>query len=156
MPASTVVMPSKVFVPERINFPAPALIKLLAAPLIIPDMVNVPLTVIDASADKINGQDINAVPEISVIATPAFPAIVNIPGPEIIPPAMSVIVEHAPSTFIVTVIPALIVTSSPIPGKLKLPHVAGSSQFPFWIAVNAAALAIFPAESNKKISPIHT
>ena len=100
IPAYTVVIPSNVFLPESINFPAPALNKLLAAPLITPDIVNVPLTVIDASAGKTNGQDINAVPEISLIATPAFPAIVKIPGPEIIPPGMSVIVEHVPSTFI--------------------------------------------------------
>ena len=77
IPALTVVVPSYIFVPERINFPVPFFIKSFAAPLISPDKLNVPSTLIDAIPGKIKGQVIVAVPERIVITTPAFPAIVN-------------------------------------------------------------------------------
>ena len=148
------MIPSYRFVPDRINFPVPLFVKLAAAPLITPEIVKVPLTVIDASAGKTNGHKMVAVPEISVIATPLTPIIVKLFGPEMDPPGISVMDRQFPFTFMETITPALIVISSPIPGNPIPPQVAGSFQFPFWMAVKEAPLTIFPIERSKKNNPI--
>ena len=145
--------------PERIKVPVPAFVKLVAAPLITPEIVKVPATVREAVAGIITGQDIVAVPAIVVIATPPFPTIVNVPPPALIDetPNMFAMVRHDPfKTSIVTVIPALIVISSALVGTAAPPQVAVLFQFPDTLAVLAAAHALFPPIRRIKIIPIIT
>ena len=132
--------------PESVSTPAPALVKLVPAPLITPDMVKSDAFVIVGVDDvKAIGQDIDAVPEIATI--PAAVPIVNVDVPAIIeaPAPIFVICEQLPEVFMVTVIPALIVISSldvGVAAEPAAPPAVSAHIEPFQFPVATAYLAV--------------
>jgi hypothetical protein len=92
---------------------------------------------------------IAAFPVIPVIATPALPAMVSIPPPSASIPSISAMVRHEPFTFMLTVIPELMIISSVAVGTGCPPQVAGSFQFPLTLATRVAPRATFQDVSSR-------
>ena len=123
-------------VPESIKMPVPAaIVRLVADPAIGQDMVAVDpaATVIELAAGRVN----EFVPTIEA------------------PLPMEVINAQEPATFIVTVIPALIVMSSLFVGKAAPPQVAVAFQFPLTLATRAAPSANFVPPNKIKTHHTH-
>jgi hypothetical protein len=151
IPLEITVEPVYVLAPESTKIPIPAFVRLVPAPLTTPDIVKLSLTVIEGvSPPKNKGQEIVAVPEMFVIGKLLF--IVNVPPPatneEFV--SISVIFRHDPATFMVTIIPVLIVISSDRVGKGCPPHVIGSFQLPLTLAIREPANTSFAVTKRIK------
>jgi hypothetical protein len=93
VPALMVTAPEKVFVPDSVRTPAPALV--IAVPLMAPEIVKLEAFVMVAGVpDMVKGQDIVDVAVTAAMAVAL--AIVNVPGPEIVTPPSEVSCLHIP------------------------------------------------------------
>ena len=115
--------------PEKVSIPAPDFVIEVPAPLMIPEIVKLPMFVMVEVAGKTNGHEIVAVPVIPDIAVPF--AMVSELAPLITELLfIKVMRKQLPVALMVTVTPLLMVTSSDAVGTALPPQVAVLFQFP--------------------------